>query len=72
GRVDGYVVLCEKNTPEALHYSLHVTDMAARTPAALRRILTFFADHGTLADYGSTKTGYIIFSNRPSISFGYR
>jgi predicted acetyltransferase len=57
GHVDGYVVLYEKNTPEALHYSLHVTDMAARTPAALRRILTFFADHGTLADtvvwYGS-------------------
>ncbi len=50
GRVDGYVVLYEKNGAEPLHYGLHVTDMVARTPAALRRLLTFIADHGTLVD----------------------
>lgn len=46
GRVEGYVYLLQKKT-ELIYFDLHVTDMAARTPAAARRLLSLLADHGT-------------------------
>jgi predicted acetyltransferase len=49
-RIDGYTVFYEKRTGPSFLYSILATDLVARTPAAVRRLLTLFADHGTLAD----------------------
>jgi predicted acetyltransferase len=48
--VDGYAVVYEKRPPGSLNYSLVATDLVAHTAAATRRLLTFLADHGTLAE----------------------
>jgi predicted acetyltransferase len=50
GRIDGYTVVYEKRGDSFLDYSLVTTDLVARTPAAVARLLAFFADHGTLGD----------------------
>jgi len=50
GRVDGYVVLFQKKVAGGLEYSLVATDLVALTAVAARRLLTFLADQGTLAD----------------------
>jgi len=46
---EGYVVYCKE--PSGQHYDLVLRDWAALTPAAGRRLLTFFADHRSLADH---------------------
>jgi predicted acetyltransferase len=74
GRVDGYVFLYEKRMANAQLYSLFATDLVASTPAAARRLLTLFADHGTLADTvtwsGSTNDSLIHLL--PSLGFTSR
>lgn len=49
GAVEGYVYIAQKRTRGA-RYDLQLTDAVALTPRAGRRLLTFIADHGTLAD----------------------
>jgi predicted acetyltransferase len=46
---EGYVVYYKE--PSGSHYDLVVRDWAALTPAATLRLLTFFADHRSLADH---------------------
>jgi predicted acetyltransferase len=48
--VDGYVVLFQRRSGATLDYDVRVTDIAARTPAAYRRLLTVLADHGTIGE----------------------
>lgn len=55
--VEGYSRYVQKETPEA-PYSLHLTDLVALTPAAGRRLLSFFADHRSM-------THEIIFQGTP-------
>lgn len=61
-KIDGHVVLYEKRGG-TLDYSLVTTDVAAHTRAAVARILTFFADHGTIGDdvtwYGSPQSALV-------------
>lgn len=47
---EGYVIFGLEPGRQAGHYDLYVRDMAALTPAAGRRLLTFFADHRSLGD----------------------
>ncbi len=61
GRVEGYVILYEKRAPTHL-YDLHVNDLVALTPSAHRRLLTFLADHGTLA-------GSVVWHGAPNDTF---
>jgi predicted acetyltransferase len=50
GRLEGYVFLYQKlPSPTDSRFELRVTDFVALTPAAVRRLLTFFADHKSLA-----------------------
>lgn len=49
GALVGYTVFHEKRGGE-LEYSLVTTDLVATTAAAASRLLTLFADHGTLGD----------------------
>ena len=53
---EGYVVL-QRRPVRMNHHDLAIADMLARTPAAARRLLTFFADHGSL-DEAVTFRGY--------------
>ncbi len=46
-RIDGYVFYRQRRTETG--YDLTITDLAARTPAAQRGLLTFLADHRSLA-----------------------
>lgn len=55
-RVDGYVRWLQVET-EGAPYRLAVTDVAARTPDAARRILALFADHSSLASQVTWATG---------------
>lgn len=48
GDIEGYVVYTQRPIPRA-PYEIMVRDHAFLTPAAGRRLLTFFADHGTTA-----------------------
>jgi predicted acetyltransferase len=57
GKPEGYTYYLQKECPEA-PYSLHVTDLVAVTPAAGRRLLSFFADHRSM-------THEIIFQGTP-------
>lgn len=54
--LDGYVFLYEKKRP-TYHYDLRITDIVARTPRAVRRLLSFLADHGTLGETAAWYTG---------------
>jgi predicted acetyltransferase len=45
----GYVVLVQERAASGSRYNLNVLDWVALTPAAHRRILTFFADHRSAA-----------------------
>lgn len=47
-RILGYVVYTQRAEPMS-HYKLMVRDLAFATPAAGRRLLAFFSDHGTMA-----------------------
>jgi predicted acetyltransferase len=62
GDMEGHVVLYEKNGGPIV-FSLLVTDLVAHTRAAVARLLTFFADHGTLGDevswYGSHESAFV-------------
>jgi predicted acetyltransferase len=49
GRVEGYTWAMEKKK-EAGNYDLQLTDFVARTPEAARRLLSFYADHRSLAE----------------------
>jgi predicted acetyltransferase len=46
--LEGYVIFVQQDFPGA-PYDIHVRDHAFLTPAAGRRLLTFLADHGTVA-----------------------
>ncbi|MFQ5805461.1 MAG: enhanced intracellular survival protein Eis [Phycisphaerae bacterium] len=46
--IEGYVIYTQHSKPGA-PYEIKVRDHAFVTPAAGRRLLTFFADHGTMA-----------------------
>lgn len=48
GRDEGYLIYDHTDPPGSHRYDLFAHDVAALTPAAARRILTFFADHATL------------------------
>jgi predicted acetyltransferase len=56
GGLDGYVYLYEKKRP-TFHYDLHITDIVARSPRAVKRLLTFLADHTTMGENLSWSTG---------------
>lgn len=47
GKAEGYAYYIQKAVQPA-GYNLHLTDLAALTPAAGRRLLSFFADHRSL------------------------
>ncbi len=47
-RIDAYVFYRQKRTP--MGFELRIADMAARTPAAMRSVMTFLADHRSLAE----------------------
>jgi len=47
--VEGYAFYYEKRG-DTMDYALRVTDLVVLTPAAGRRLLTFFADHRTMSD----------------------
>ncbi len=47
--LEGYLFVTQKPT-RAAHYDLVVTDIAALTPRAGRRLLSFLAEHRSLAD----------------------
>lgn len=49
GELDAWVWFVRESKDRGT-FDLHVTDMAAATPGAARRLLTLFADHGTLCD----------------------
>jgi predicted acetyltransferase len=55
-KLEGYVFVYEKRLP-TFHYDLRLTDIVARTPRAVRRLLTFLADHTTMAENLSWYTG---------------
>jgi predicted acetyltransferase len=48
GELTGYCFLWQEALP-GLSYNLRISDMVATTPVAARRLLTFFADHRSLA-----------------------
>ena len=48
---EGYVVFWQKATGAVVGYDLEVTDLVALTPDAGRRILTFFAEHRSMAQH---------------------
>jgi predicted acetyltransferase len=54
--LDGYVYLYEKRLA-SYRYDLRITDIVARSPRAVRRLLTFLADHTTMGDTVSWYTG---------------
>ena len=56
-QVEGYTIYYQKDVPEA-PYSLMLTDVVSLTPAAGRRILSFFADHRSM-------THEIVFQGSP-------
>lgn len=56
---EGYVVFFQVRGKKPPYYSLAVSDLVALTPAAQRRIWTFFADHRSL-------TGEIAWSGPPN------
>lgn len=47
--IEGYVYFFQKRS-DTEHYTLKVTDLVVLTPEAGRRLLTFFADHRTMAE----------------------
>lgn len=49
---EGYIYLYEKATSPP-HHELRITDIAALTPAAGRRLLTFLADHRSMAEHAT-------------------
>lgn len=49
GSADGYAWFLNAESKDA-HYGIHVTDLAASSPAAGRRLLQFFADFRSIAD----------------------
>lgn len=49
GRVEGYVYFTQRKTEDG-YYDLKISDLVALTPEAARRLLTFFADHRSLAE----------------------
>ncbi len=49
GEAEGYVYYQRKESPEAA-YLLQLSDIVALTPAAGRRLLSFLADHRSMAD----------------------
>jgi predicted acetyltransferase len=57
GDIEGYVVYTQQHRPGGL-YDLHVRDYAFVTPAAGRRLLTFFADHGTVVQHVTYEGAY--------------
>lgn len=46
--IDAYVFYRQKRTP--MGFDLRISDMAARTPQAMRSVMTFLADHRSLAE----------------------
>jgi predicted acetyltransferase len=55
GRIEGYVFVRHARTPAG--FDMTSSDMAARTPAALRAIMTYLADHRSLAGEVSWRGG---------------
>src|SRR5262245_21097737 len=49
-RIEAYAY-CIRVPSQDAAYSLHLTDLVSLTPAAGRRLLAFFADHQSMADY---------------------
>lgn len=48
--LEGYIIYTQHHRPRA-PYEIKVRDLAFLTPAAGRRLLSFFADHGTMAGH---------------------
>lgn len=73
GRIEGHAVFFERRGG-AKDYSLVATDLVARTPAAIARLFTLFADHGTLADtvtwFGSPSDALV--HALPSVDYAVR
>jgi predicted acetyltransferase len=58
GHGQGYVYLYEKpGARGSYQYEISVVDVAATTEAAMRRILAFLADHGSMATYAEWPGG---------------
>lgn len=68
GEVTGYAFVIRNRKPN-FHYDLMLTDWGAKTPGAMRRLIEFFRDHGSMAEdltfYGSESSPLLLMLEEP-------